>query len=303
MQNPFPQNLKRTFDRAYHAEGIPASARSASVVSRKLFSLFPGLRSAVDVGCGPGCWLNELRLCGAERVLGIELVAPDEDLLHVAPSELVVADASSPLDLGERFDIAVCLEVAQFVDPARADILLDNLSRLSDRILFSSASPGQTGIPGNNEQWPSYWAAKLRDRGFICKDQLRADVWYDDRVDWRYRQNMLLFVRDASAPTETLPAIAGSTASPIPLDVVHPDGLLDALHAARLGAASSRPSADRLATESEVRALRNRLREIEQSTSWQIMTAVQRWAKRHDWALQLARKVGRPLASVLRPGR
>lgn len=283
--------------------GIPTSARSASVVSRKLLSLFPGMRSAVDVGCGPGCWLNELRLCGVDRVLGVELAPPDEDLLHVAPSELIVADASKPLDLGERFDVAVCLEVAQFIDQVHADILLDNLSRLSDRILFSAGSPGQAGIPGRNEQWPSYWAAKFRDRGFNFVDRLRSDVWYDDRVDWRYRQNMLLFVKDVSAPAGVPPATVGATSLPIPLDVVHPDGLLDALHAARLGAASSRPSADRLATDSEVRALRNRLREIEESTSWQIMTAAQRWAKRHAWALNLARKIGRPLAAALRPGR
>ncbi|MBK8015749.1 MAG: class I SAM-dependent methyltransferase [Betaproteobacteria bacterium] len=273
-------------------------------MARRLATLLPGLRSVVDVGCGTGCWLNEFRLCGVDRVLGLDLCFPDDDLMHVDSSECLTRDVSSSLELEERFDLALCLEVAQYVAHERADTLISNLTGLSDVVLFSAGIPGQGGIPGSNEQWLGYWAARFRRVGYTCHDLLRAESWYDDRIDWRYRQGMVLFARgEVARALMDRASITGDTAQFMALDVVHPEGFVETLHAARLGASSPGEMLDRLATNAEVHALRSRLEEIERSTSWQIMTSIQQWAKRRPWLLTLARKIGRPLATRLRSPR
>jgi hypothetical protein len=93
----------------------------------------------------------------------------------------------------ERFDLAMSLEVAEHLHEKAADNLVRQLTRLSDRILFSAAIPGQGGLHHLNERPPAHWAEKFQDCGFTQLDILRPHFWDDERIAWWYRQNFFLY--------------------------------------------------------------------------------------------------------------
>jgi hypothetical protein len=91
-----------------------------------------------------------------------------------------------------RFDLAVCLEVAEHLPAESADYLVAGLCAVAPVVLFSAAIPGQGGVAHINERWPDYWASLFRDMGYACAD-LRSRFWDDETVEPWYRQNLLLF--------------------------------------------------------------------------------------------------------------
>jgi hypothetical protein len=95
-------------------------------------------------------------------------------------------------DLG-RFDLAVCLEVAEHLPASRAALFVADLVKLSPVVLFSAAIPGQPGVHHVNCQWPAYWADLFAFHGYGCRDEYRWPLWDDDRIESWYRQNVLIF--------------------------------------------------------------------------------------------------------------
>jgi len=180
-----------------------------------LRTIFPAEfpRTVLDVGCGTGSWLRAALNLGAEEVLGIDGAEIPPGLLHVASENIRTADLGSPLDLGRRFDLVLCLETAEHLEPEQAGVLADSLVRHGDLILFSAAAPGQDGIHHVNLQWPSYWQKLFNDRGFACSDAVRWSIWENPRIEPWYRQNMMMVSRNEK--------LAGT--EPRILPVLHPE--------------------------------------------------------------------------------
>ena len=89
------------------------------------------------------------------------------------------------------------LEVAEHLSPARADSFVEDLTKLSDVILFSAAIPAQGGTNHVNEQWQSYWAQKFSRLGYVAIDCIRPKVWEDTALDIHYRQNIFMYVKSS----------------------------------------------------------------------------------------------------------
>lgn len=121
-------------------------------------------RSVLDVGCGTGISLDYFRARGIS-VCGLEGSALAISKARNAPL-IQQHDLDEPIDLGERFDLVWCFEVAEHLHPRSAPALLKTLTNHSDRILLSAARPGQGGLGHLNEQAPEYWIELMRERGF-----------------------------------------------------------------------------------------------------------------------------------------
>jgi SAM-dependent methyltransferase len=172
-------------------EGCQQSAKAVVPLVMDAFSP----RSVVDVGCGEGWWGKAFEAKGCE-VLGL-----DGEGRPVIPSKQV--DLAEPLPTFEQdFDLAVCLEVAEHLPPERAESFIAELCSLSHTILFSAAVPGQGGTGHLNEQWPPYWAELFMANGMYCSDELRWTIWYDERVCWWYRQNLMVASSRHALPHE-----------------------------------------------------------------------------------------------------
>jgi len=161
--------------------------------------------SVVEVGCETGAWLSGFQQCGVRQVLGLQFPAAGPHLADIDPSRIRRVDASRPFRLERTFDLVMSLEVAGRLPEESAAGFVESLAGLGPVVLFSAAVPGQGGAGHLNEQWPSYWVRHFADHGFTVVDCLRDRIWNDPRIEWRYRQNLLLFVGEEHLPRLTAP--------------------------------------------------------------------------------------------------
>lgn len=172
-------------------------------------------RTVVDVGCGEGWWAETFAHHGCE-VIGVDGAYVQGSPLgdRFLPHDLRLP---LPAHLAGRFDLAVCLEVAEHLPASRADTLVADLCGLAPVVLFSAAIPGQGGVGHVNERWPAYWVERFHAHGFAASGALRWRVWMDDRVDNWYRANLLVFAEEPAR----YPDLFDTPLAP-PWPVVHP---------------------------------------------------------------------------------
>lgn len=213
-----------TYDEAFFdALADPARASAAVVVPLVFDWLTPA--SVLDVGCGSGEWLAAWKEAGTAEVLGVDGHYVNRAQLHLSDAEFREVDLTQELRLGGQYDLVMSLEVAEHLDAQFSETLVDSLVRHGSTILFSAATPGQTGTNHVNCQWPSWWAARFGERGYQVFDVVRPRIWTDDRVAPWYRQNLLILAKGKHV--EHLQKLVRATDPP--LDVAHPallEGLL-----------------------------------------------------------------------------
>ena len=186
-------DLAALYTEDFYAQANGAGSLPSAQVCVPLIVDLLAPSSVIDVGCGRGEWLSQF-LSAAIPVLGID--GPHVDLTHllIPADRFRQHDLRTSLDLGERADVALCLEVAEHLPPEYAPQLVRSLTRLAPAVVFSAAVPGQGGVHHVNEQWPWYWQELFERERFACLDVFRHRIWHDDRVAHYYQQNLLLFV-------------------------------------------------------------------------------------------------------------
>ncbi|MFN2098876.1 methyltransferase domain-containing protein [Altererythrobacter sp. MF3-039] len=187
--------------------------------------------SMVEVGCGHGHWSRVALEHGIDEILAIDGPWNEQSKLLIDAGNYREADLGQPLDLGRRFDLAVCLEVAEHVAAEGAGNLVASLVKAADVILFGAAIPMQGGHGHINEQWPSYWRALFEPHGYEPFDLVRPVHWEDREVHYWYRQNAFVYVNRA-APLAIERAGLGASGGDLvpstrgllaPMDAVHPE--------------------------------------------------------------------------------
>lgn len=156
----------------------------------------------LDVGCGPGWWAREFfdRYC--TETLGVDGPAGGQAIRDrdCWPCRYAEADLTRPLTevrgitpsvLPTRWDLALCLEVAEHLQPEDGLALVDRITELAPVVVFSAAIPGQGGIGHVNEQWPQYWADRFIDRGWRVSGDIRWKLWAEGLAPY-YAQNMFI---------------------------------------------------------------------------------------------------------------
>ncbi len=206
----------------WYAAGLARALDSPHRVVPHLIDLV-GPRSVVDVGCGPGSWLEVFVSHGVDDVLGVEGEWLDTSLLRIPGDRLKVHDLTTPLDLGRGFDLALSLEVGEHLAPSAAPVLVRTLTRLAPVIAFSAAAPLQGGTHHLNERWPDYWAGLFAEHGFVPVDTLRPRFWLDEHIAWYYRQNMFLAVHEAALEGHPILSSEHARTGGRVLPLVHPE--------------------------------------------------------------------------------
>jgi len=181
------------FHADYEVQRIEARDSARLVLPLVIELLQP--TSVVDVGCGIGAWVGVLDELGIKDYLGIDGPWMRSERLSFDRSRFLEADVAEGIVLDRRFDLVLCLEVAEHIDADSAHQFIENLTSLGPVVLFSAAVPHQGGCGHVNEQWPEYWVNRFDARGFEVIDCIRPQVWNNEQVSWWYAQNTLLFAQ------------------------------------------------------------------------------------------------------------
>lgn len=160
------QDLMKTIDRV---ETVPAQ-----VLSDRLWNLLHPNR-VIDWGCANGEYLLPFLMHQCQ----IQGVDAEPTAGSKIPDNFYCADLRQPIQCGGRFDLAICLEVGEHLQPEFADQLVENVANSADVILWSAATPGQGGYMHHNEQPKEYWLAKFFALGYVLhplNDLVRSEI-------------------------------------------------------------------------------------------------------------------------------
>jgi len=182
-----------------HYSFVRAARRNAPPLVRAVRELFPGARTLVDVGCGPGIFAAEFQRNGF-AVVACEYSARLRAKAAAQGVSVHAFDLSKDTQLPPDVprDLAICLEVAEHLPPSLAEPLVRYVADCGRQVIFTAAHPGQGGTGHVNEQPKSYWIEKFRAIGLTNQDEpaslLAARLKNAGTLPFMY-ENMMVFAR------------------------------------------------------------------------------------------------------------
>ncbi len=173
---------------------LESSLVSAKVIVPLVMELIKP-KSVIDVSCGLGGFLSVFEKEGVSDIFGVDGKWVKKERLLISEKDFRVVDLEKPLEIDRKFDLAVCLEVAEHLSKNSAKGFVESLTNLAPIILFSAAIPYQGGTNHVNEQWLKYWAELFKEKEYFPIDIIRKKIWNNNEVSFWYAQNIMLFVR------------------------------------------------------------------------------------------------------------
>jgi SAM-dependent methyltransferase len=168
-------------------EELPQARR----IAQWMLGSHPNAR-ILDVGCGPGLYVEEMR-----RV-GLEANGFDNDARVLVANkaylqQIDITDNEPPVG----FDVVLSLEVGEHISKNDADRYINFVTRNGANVVyFSAARPGQGGEGHINLQPKAYWVEKMHRAGFwLDPDATDAFVsWLvqGEHMGWLRNNFMLL---------------------------------------------------------------------------------------------------------------
>ncbi len=159
-----------TFD-MFHRLAVETAPAIVSGILRR----FPDIERVVDLGAGTGAHVaafekRGLACTGYEYSALAREIAADRLAVTLRPFDLTEAEpwpGSGPeSEEGERYDLALSLEVGEHLPPELGDKLVATCVEAAPHVLFSAAPPGQGGQGHVNEQPKAYWIERFARHGY-----------------------------------------------------------------------------------------------------------------------------------------
>lgn len=138
----------------------------APIVVDVILDIFPDVESVIDMGCATGDIVKSFLNRGVEAY-GLEGAETCLPFIEVPKNRMLVQDLRLPIVLSQRFDLVLCLEVAEHIEPEYAGQLVENMTIGSDKILTSMAPPKCLGHHHVNCQELKYWINKFNKVNYV----------------------------------------------------------------------------------------------------------------------------------------
>jgi cyclopropane fatty-acyl-phospholipid synthase-like methyltransferase len=185
------------YDHKFFQNTIKLEAESAAQFVDVLLKFYLP-NSIVDIGCGAGIYLNEFAKRGISDWLGIDGSPSAKENFLLNKNELIIFDLAQEYQFKKKYDLGLCLEVAEHLREQDADTLIKTITEASDTIIFTAAIPGQgpRSIGHINEQPHSYWIKKFKDKNFSYLESRTEEMREEMKkngVVWWLVNNLMVF--------------------------------------------------------------------------------------------------------------
>jgi SAM-dependent methyltransferase len=187
------------YDQRYYARIDAAATTSKGPMAATIARLFEPA-SVIDVGCGSGAFLVQLKQRGIQ-VKGLEYSDAGIALCLEKGIPVEKFDLESSVATEGNFDLTTSFEVGEHVPGSLADNYVRVISQFSPVVIMSAATIGQGGSDHVNEQPHEYWIEKMQGRGFDHDGQTSNQVrleWAEKGVASWYTNNAMIFRRRAT---------------------------------------------------------------------------------------------------------
>ena len=176
-----------------HDESVHNLLAPTAIVNEIMRLINP--KSVLDIGCGIGTFLHCFKKSGLTDVLGIDGEWVNKEILnkYILPDEFLEMDLEETFYLERKFDLVICLEVAEHISESASDKLINNIINAGKVVLFSAPIPFQGGQNHINEQWLDFWVKKFSKHKYILHDVLKPMLWNNPDIFFWYKQNIVLF--------------------------------------------------------------------------------------------------------------
>ncbi|AWL11227.1 hypothetical protein HMF8227_00731 [Saliniradius amylolyticus] len=221
----------KIYGKKFYQNQSGGSYESAVAVLQRVFEVLPvKVERVVDFGCGLGTWLAGCRQLGVSQLIGVEGDHVKHLDKYIEDEHYIYCNLEKKRPAFEQsFDLAICLEVAEHLTKPAGSEVVKALTLSSDYILFSAAIPYQGGDGHINETWSTDWVKLFSYHNYECFDVIRPAIWDDFTIDWWYRQNVMLFVKNGSAKSTYFDDKKSFHCK----NLVHPQQFLTEVHSAR----------------------------------------------------------------------
>lgn len=158
--------------------------------------------SVVDVGCGNGDLIGTIAsVPGMENTLAIE--GTENSLPYITENyngTILIHDMRKSLSLDypdlPRYELCMCLEVAEHIEDEYAPVFVHNLASLSDTLLFSFAPPGQGGLHHVNCRPFEYWFYKFDAVGY-AKNVWKTEAFKEGLKPFAHKKGIKAYYNNA----------------------------------------------------------------------------------------------------------
>ena len=163
------------YDQGFYSQHGERSLESARIVVPLVMKLAT-IRSVIDIGCGIGGWLRAFEENGVAAVRGLDGNYVNPSALYIAPESFTAVDLKrqvGQISREKRYDLAVCLEVAEHLDAGSGSQLVDTLTDLAPLILFSARSRVRAESATSTNDGLAIGESNSGDGILKCSTQLR----------------------------------------------------------------------------------------------------------------------------------
>ena len=147
-------------------------------------------KNVLDVGCGSGGYIWYLQYLGCKEVSGIS-----EKSLIIPENKYIKHDLAQSFDLEKKYDLVICLEVAEHLSENAALKLIKDIDKHSKRIIvFSAAEINQPGKDHINCKKIDYWIDLWNNLGWETDDFATMQFRALSTFSW-LRRNPLILIK------------------------------------------------------------------------------------------------------------
>jgi len=167
-----PTTESGQFDRASFENREPFRVNYVTICDGLINLL--DFETVLDLGCGNGFLLQPMVERG-KLVLGVEKSADAVALVSPDLRDRILVGGVEEFKSDSAYDLVACVEVAEHIDPALSERLVDVIVKHANRwIYFTAASPYQVGHGHINCRSQFFWMNLFRERG-VHVDWVRTD--------------------------------------------------------------------------------------------------------------------------------